>query len=99
MYRGTTPTFHFVLPIEAGTLTKLAITFDQPGGAHIEKTLHDCTMDEKSVSCSLTEEETLSLTSSLHPCRIQLRCGVGEARMASQIFRVVVGEILKDGAL
>ena len=33
------------------------------------------------------------------PCKVQLRVGVGDTRMASQVFEVAVDEILRDGAL
>lgn len=100
MYRGTTPTFHFTLPIEAGTITAAAVSFRQPGGASIDKTLADCTLSGNTLTCSLTEEETLSLRAlTLYPMEIQLRVGVGAARMASQIFTVPVERILKEGAL
>lgn len=100
MYRGTTPTFTFQLPIEANTITAASITFRQAGSVNIEKTLADCTADGKALTVALTEEETLSLRAgTVTPLEIQLRVGVGETRMASQIFPVSVERILKDGAL
>lgn len=100
MYRGTTPTFTFKLPIDADTITAASVMFRQPGREPMEKTLADCTLDGQTLTCSLTEDETLSLQAlTLYPLEIQLRVGVGSARMASQIFSVPVERILKDGAL
>lgn len=100
MYRGTTPTFTFKLPIEAATITKLSIAFHQPGGVSFEKSLADCVTQGETISVSLTEEETLSLRAmTLYPLEIQLRVGVEDTRMASQVFTVPVEYILKDGAL
>lgn len=100
MYRGTTPTFQFNLPIQANTITVANVAFYQAGQPMIEKSLGDCIASGKVLSCSLTEDETLSLkASSFAPMEIQLRVGVGDARMASQIFTVPVDRILKDGAL
>lgn len=99
MYRGTTPTFLFKLPIETDTITALSVTFHQPGGETIEKGMDDVTMEEQRVLAALTEAETLSLRQHCFPLEIQLRIGVGEVRMASQIFAVPVERILKDGAL
>lgn len=99
MYRGTTPKFEFQLPIEAATITKLSITFRQPGGVAIEKTLDDVTVSGQTITAALTEEETLSLRAAAPALEIQLRVGVGEARMASQVFSVPVQRVLKDGAL
>lgn len=98
MYRGTTPTFIFKLPIDGTGITKLAVTFRQAGAVQIEKTLTDCEVTADSVTCSLTEAETLSLKTT-YPVEIQLRVGIGEARMASKIFSVPVSKILKEGAL
>lgn len=100
MYRGTTPTFTFKLPIAASSLTEAVISFRQAGGASMDKLLSDCTVSEDTLTVSLTEEETLSLRArTVQPLEIQLRVGVGTARMASQIFTVPVERILKDGAL
>ena len=93
MYRGTTPTFTFTLPIECETITKLSVAFKQGGKLLFERGLPDVTM-----SCTLTEEETLQLRGDTE-LQIQLRVGVGSARMASQVFRVPVSQILKDGVL
>lgn len=100
MYRGTTPTFTFNLPIAADTLTAAAVTFRQAGCADIEKTLEDCIVDGQTLTVTLTEAETLTLRSgTVAPLEIQLRVGASGARMASQIFTVPVERILKDGAL
>lgn len=100
MYRGTTPTFIFNLPIEADTITMASVMFRQTGVRDIEKTLEDCAVSGNTLTCSLTEAETLALKSwTACPLEIQLRVGVGETRIASQIFTVRVDRILKDGAL
>lgn len=99
MYRGTTPKFTFTLPIEASTITVLDITFRQ-SNVEMHKGLTDCVLSGKTLTVTLTEEETLSLRSiSAFPLEIQLRVGVDDVRMASQIFKVQVERILKDGAL
>lgn len=66
----------------------------------IEKALADMTLEGKTVSCTLTEEETLSLSAGAgREAQVQLRVGVGGQRMASQVFTVPVERILRDGAL
>ena len=62
MYRGTTPTLTFQLPIDTGSITVLSIAVAQAGQVKIEKTLPDVHLDGNVVSCTLTEAETLSLT-------------------------------------
>lgn len=100
MYRGTTPTFTFQLPIDASSITEACVSFRQAGGASMDKMLADCAVSDNTLSVSLTEEETLSLRArTVQPLEIQLRVAVKGARMASQIFTVSVERILKDGAL
>ena len=100
MYRGTTPTLTFRLPIDTGSITVLSVAVAQGRQVKIEKTLSDVHLDGNVISCTLTEDETLSLTAGASvDAKIQLRVGVGEQRMASQIFTVPVERILRDGAL
>ena len=100
MYRGTTPTLTFRLPIDTGSITVLSVAVAQGRQVKIEKTLSDVHLDGNVISCTLTEDETLSLTAGASvEAKIQLRVGVGEQRMASQVFTVPVERILRDGAL
>ena len=61
MYRGTTPTFTFTLPIECETISMLSVAFKQGGELLFERGLPDVTMSGNVLSCTLTEEETLQL--------------------------------------
>ena len=100
MYRGTTPTLTFRLPIDTGSITVLSIAVAQGRQVKIEKTLSDVHLDGNVISGTLAEAETLSLTAGASiEAKIQLRVGVGEQRMASQIFTVPVERILRDGEL
>ena len=100
MYRGTTPTLTFRLPIDTGSITVLSVAVAQGRQVKIEKTLSDVHLDGNVISCTLTEDETLSLTAGASvEAKIQLRVGVGEQRMACQIFTVPVERILRDGEL
>lgn len=99
MYRGTTPTLTFTLPIEADTITLLNIAFSQRHCLAFEKSLEDVEIYDNTISVTLSEEETLQLKSDGSPLEIQLRIGVGASRMASDIFTVSVGRILQGGLL
>ena len=100
MHRATTPTLTFRLPIDTGSITVLSVAVAQGRQVKIEKTLSDVHLDGNVISCTLTEDETLSLTAGASvEAKIQLRVGVGEQRMASQIFTVPVERILRDGEL
>lgn len=98
MYRGTTPTLTFTLPIEAATITALNIALAQCGRVVVSRDLDGVETDGRKITMTLTEEETLRLYADTE-LQIQVRVGVGAARMASQVFTVPVEKILKDGML
>ena len=47
----------------------------------------------------LTEEDTLAFRQNGSVLQIQLRCGIGEKRLASEVITATVGRILKEGTL
>ncbi len=98
MYRGTTPAFTFTLPIDTTDISLLSVAFKQNGELRFDKSKDDVVLSEKKIVVMLSEEETLSLDPN-YPILIQLRVGVGNSRLASQIFKVNVDDILKDGVL
>lgn len=98
MYRGTTPTLTFTLPFDSAELTVCSIAFAQGDTVVLEKTLSDCQRAGRTLSVTLTERDTLRFDCNKN-VKIQLRCGCGEARLASQIISANVERILKDGCL
>ena len=99
MIRGTTPTLTFTLPIHADTITLLNIAFSQRRRIVFEKSLADVEAYDNTIKLTLSEAETLKLMSDGSDVEIQLRVGVGDVRLASEIFSVSVDRILKDGIL
>ena len=99
MYRGTTPTITFTLPIDGKTLTALNLCFAQKGDILLEKGLTDCSLEGNTLRVTPTEQETLLFSADRGMVELQLRIGCGDARMASNIMRVSVDRILKDGCL
>lgn len=105
MYRGTTTTIAFTLPFEASKLDVLSIAFAQKESPYakeakviFKKKLADCTLQDKSVLCELSEMDTLQLNSD-YDVQIQLRAKCADKSMASDIYTVTVGRILEDGCL
>lgn len=104
MTRGTTPTLEFTLPFDTDTIDALNIAFSQKTKAYcdarlvLEKALEDCTVSGKTISLTLSQEDTLLLDAS-QDVEIQLRVLSGESALASQIIKVPVGRILRDGVL
>ena len=99
MYRGTTPTFSFSLPMDSSTITALNLCFAQQNTIVLEKTLADCTREGNTLHVRLTEQETLLFDARKGMVEMQLRVGCGETKMASNIMQVSVKKILKDGCL
>ena len=100
MRRGTTPTLVFTVEpvLDLSTLAEAWLTIYQAGEV-ATKTLPDLTQTEAGFSVTLTQEETLRLCAGAG-CRIQLRAATGQgAALASNILRVPVAGILKDGII
>lgn len=97
MIRTTTPTHTFTLPIDPVTIDELWVTYTQGGSIKLEKQLSDLAIDSdaKSVSFTLTQEETKAFTEG-SPVYFQLKCRQGETVMASPIYTVMVGDVLND---
>lgn len=99
MFRGTTPTFTFTLPFDGSSITALNLCFAQRGEIVLEKNLDEFTIDGKTIQVDLSETETLLFDANKGMVEMQLRAGCGDARLASNIMRVSVERILKDGCL
>lgn len=98
MKRGSTPTLTFNLPFSPSNLKSAYITI-KCLGVEIEKRLEDCKKDTKSISVTLTQEETLSLTSNTK-VEVQLRVVTLEGvALVSDIFETSADRILKDGVI
>lgn len=101
MIRGTTPTLEFTMPFDTSLIAELYITITQNNATALEKTLSDCNCNDTSVSLTLTQEDTLRLEQKPYSdseMQIRVRTVAGEA-LASNIMRIYVGRILKDGVI
>lgn len=99
MFRGTTPTLEFVLPFNTDLLEDILMTVAQKNVPLINKTMADAECSENTVIIKLGQADTLKLNDK-YDAHIQLRVKTkdGEA-FASDIFRVAVSQILKDGVI
>lgn len=96
--RYTTPTHIFTVPFDTGTISMLAVIYKQDDKVVLVKDLSDCELGDKTVSCCLTEAES-ALFSATPQVQIQLRVGIGNARLNSNILNVSVADVLKEGLL
>ena len=98
MIRGTTPTNIFNVDADMRTASAIYITYDQDGTTIFEKELGDITVEEKKLTVTLTQEETLKLKPM--KTRIQIRAKFPDgAAIASNIIETTASAILKDGVI
>ncbi len=99
LFRGTTPTLKFTLPLEVSTLSDAWITLAQNGCEVITKKLADCNASGDTLTLTLTQDETLMLTGGART-EIQIRVKTGDGKaLASEIFSESTHRILKDGVI
>lgn len=104
MIRGTTPSLKISLDYKRTDLAVVWITISQDGRPIINKDLDDegveiiDTEDGSQITLTLTQEDTLALTTG--PAELQVRAlMVDDTAAASNIARLSVTRILRDGVI
>ena len=100
MRRGTTPTLKFTTPYTADKVDGGYITFVQRGSIVFDKEIpgEGVTIADNVIRLELSQAETLKFTTA-DDCKVQLRLIVGGGRVASNVVRFPVCEILKEGEI
>ena len=107
MTRGTTPTHTFTLPddLTSATISALYITYAQGSKTVLEKTISDVTINGGVITCTLTQADTLKFEVLDQHCgcdkvaiQVRMKTSDGTA-MASDIMRIPVVDVLKDGEI
>lgn len=99
MIRGTTPTHTFRLSIDTSTITEVRITYAQLGKMVIEKTEKGVKMGEKSISLTLTQEESLKFSAGIDvEVQLKVLTNVGTV-LASPVISLNVDKILNTEVL
>ena len=99
MIRGTTPTLEFTIPFDTSLLAEAFVTLSQNRTVVIDKPLEDCRCDDRKLSVTLTQEETLKLDCNCK-AEIQIRARTTDGNaIASDIITVNTERILKDGVI
>ena len=107
MTRGTTPTHTFTLPddLTSATISALYITYAQGSKTVLEKTISDVTINGGVITCTLTQADTLKFEVLDQHCgcdkvaiQVRMKTSDGTA-MASDIMRIPVMDVLKDGEI
>lgn len=101
MIRGTTPTLMFTTPYTADQVTSGYITFTMRGDVVLDVPVSDdsVVISDNAISLTLTQQQTLSFQSKATSL-VQLRLVLDDGSVvASNIIKITIGDILKDGEI
>lgn len=101
MRRGTTPTLTFTTPYTAELVQSGYLTFQQRGTNVLDIPLSDpsITVEDNAISVTMTQEQTLAFITAA-PAEAQIRAILtSNAAVASNIVRIPICAILKDGEI
>ena len=101
IFRGTTPIIQYAFKTMLTSQIQTAyMTVKQGGGLIVELSLAEAEVGEKTLSWTLTQEDTLKLRDSIEPVEIQLRYKLSDGTACdTEISYFKVGRILKDGVI
>lgn len=95
MYRASTPTHRFRIPIAPENIAKILLTYTQNDKIVLEKTEADLTNEGHVWSLTLTQEETNLFASDY--AQVQVRyLGTDGRSFPSRKFRLFVGAVSND---
>lgn len=103
MYRATTPTHTFKLPIETNTCSEILVSYKQKDFA-LDKHYQDgalpsgMTLDGKNVVIVLTQEEANQFKEGTAKVQVRVLTNAGTA-MASNIFKLFVADVINEEVL
>ena len=95
MRLGTTPRHTFIFPFETALIKELKITYAQNKKTVLEKYLGDCEVDVKSVSYTLTQEETFLFAENVN-VEVQARVLTTSGDALASDIRIVTAERCLD---
>lgn len=101
MRRGTTPVITFNTDLDLSEVEELFVTFSQKGETIVEKNKEEVVIDDSKIIVSLSQKDTLKFSlDSNDIVSVQIRTKFkNETAVASNILKIRVKEILKDGEI
>lgn len=96
MFRASTPTHEFILPMELMEIVEdVRICYEQKNEEVLLKTLEDCKVEGNVLRITLTQEEANLFSHG--PAQVQLRVKTKEGKVIpSDVSTVVVRDVLDD---
>ena len=99
MYRGTTPTHNFTIPMECSLIKEIRVYYKQDDEVILVKENTGCCFEDCTISVTLTQEETF-LFNCKKNVKIQLRVlTTGGQSLISKPIVVDVGECFSNEVL
>lgn len=96
MIRGTTPTYTFEVPVDMASIKSVRITYAQGRNIVLTKQIEDCTMQDGTITVTLTQQETLRFAESAN-VGIQLRVLMDDGlALSTSVMYVTVGACLDN---
>lgn len=89
IYRGTTPTLKYKMPIEAQYIRKIFFTFKQFDNTVFEKEINDFTRDDIYIYTTLSQQDTLKLKAN-NWVNIQLKIKINNKVLATSPYQIYV---------
>lgn len=88
MIRGTTPTHIFTIPIDTSLIKEVRVAYAQDDVALVIKTTEDCSLADKTITTTLTQEDTFTFDCR-KPVQIQLRVLTTGGKVFNSLVEIV----------
>jgi hypothetical protein len=99
MFKGTTPTHIFEIPMDTSLIKEVKITYSQKDEEKLVKRTKDCSLGECTISTRLSQEDTFRFTSNTFvTIQIRILTTSGDA-LACEPIITSVGKCLDDEVL
>lgn len=95
MYRASTPTHCFGIPIDAEAIQDIKLTYAQDGFPVLNKTMNDLTLEDGRWKITLTQEETNLFKGSFATAQLRVLTKGGQC-YPSEPMRLFVHDVLDD---
>lgn len=99
MFKGTTPTHTFNIPLEASSIKTVKITYVQRDKEVLVKRTEDCTIEDGKIKTKLTQEDTFKFEhNTIVTIQLRVLTTDGDA-LASDLIMTSAGKCLDDEVL
>ena len=94
MIRGTTPTHTFTIPFDTALIKEVRVVYAQADTPIVWKETKDCTLEGKTISTTLTQEDTLKFD-----CKKTVQIQIRVLTTAGEVLSTLVQNIMVEKCL